>query len=78
MKSSISDVNEVIFECPPPAILMEATFATLSFNQTSMVPHFVAVKTKSLLTAMRWISSPVENDPITVLVEREITFHTQK
>ena len=32
---------------------------------------------KSLLTAMRWISNPVGNDPITALVERENTFHMQ-
>lgn len=32
---------------------------------------------KSLLTAMRWISNPVGNDPITALVESENTFHMQ-
>ncbi|KAJ6931541.1 hypothetical protein NC652_014900 [Populus alba x Populus x berolinensis] len=50
---SISDVKHVILACHPFPTLMEATLVTLSFNQTSMIPLFVAVKMKSLLTAIR-------------------------
>jgi hypothetical protein len=54
---------------------MEATRVNLSFSQTSMVPNFVPANMKSLLMAARWMSSPVESDPITILVESENILH---
>lgn len=43
-----------------------------------MIPLFVAVNMKSLLTAIRWMSNPVEKDPVTALLEWENTCHARK
>lgn len=65
---SMSEVKDVILGCPLPLILMEATLVILSFNQTSIVPHFVAVNMKSLLAAICIMSNPVQNDPTIAFV----------
>lgn len=57
---------------------MEATRVNLSFSQTSMVPNFVPANMKSLLMATRWMSSPVESDPTTILEESENILHQLK
>lgn len=43
-----------------------------------MVPNFVPANMKSLLTATRWTSSPVESDPTTILEESENILHQLK
>lgn len=72
---SMSEVKDVILGCPLPLILMEATLVILSFNQTSIVPHFVAVNMKSLLAAICIMSNPVQNDPTIAFVVWENTCH---
>lgn len=71
---SISAAKDVILACPPLAVLMEAILVNFSFNHTSIIPHLVAVKIKSLLMAMRWMSNPVVNDPNTALLGSENIF----